>query len=54
VVGQKRGQTTLRPISGKGEDAITIANEIYVTIRPTMSQPRFLRLVDRPVVSNAE
>lgn len=54
VVGQKRGQTTLRPVSGKGEDAITIANEIYVAIRPMMSQPRFLRLVERPVVSNPE
>jgi hypothetical protein len=50
VVGQKRGQTIIRPLSGKGEDAIQIANEIYEEIEPAMSQPRFLRVVDRPQI----
>jgi hypothetical protein len=51
VIGQKRGQTIIRPVSGKGEDAIEIANEIYLAIKPAMSQPRFLRVIDRPVIS---
>jgi len=48
ILEQKRGQSVLTPVSGTGEEAIEIANEIYLAIKPSMSQPRFLRIVDRP------
>ena len=38
----------LRPRSGKGTDAIALANEVYETFAPDVSQARFVRLVRRP------
>jgi len=48
VVKHEGSQFVLQPTSGAGEDALRIANEIYKKFRPQMSQPRFLRIVDRP------
>lgn len=38
----------LRPVSGKGADAITLANTLHETIHPKMAQARFLRVVRKP------
>lgn len=44
--GDKR--LVLRPRSGKGTDAIAMANEVYESFSPDVSQARFVRLVRRP------
>jgi hypothetical protein len=41
-------QLLLRPTSGRGLDALDLANDLYEGARPAMSQPRFLRVVDSP------
>jgi len=48
VVRRNDQQLVLRPRSGKGEDALKVANDIHRKIHPLMSQPRFLRIVERP------
>jgi hypothetical protein len=37
----------LRPTSGRGLDAITLANHLTEQIGPELAQPRFVRVVDR-------
>ena len=44
----KYGQVTLLPMSGKGEDAMRLANEIYEKMQPKSAQARFLRVTARP------
>jgi hypothetical protein len=48
VVGEAAGDVVLRPKSGRGADAIALANYVYETVRPEMAQPRFIRIVPRP------
>ncbi len=38
----------VRPKSGRGADALAIANRLTEEARPAMAQPRFLRVVPRP------
>lgn len=38
----------LRPVSGNGADAITLANKLHETIHPKMAQARFVRIVPKP------
>lgn len=42
------GRLTLRPVSGRGEDALQIANELHEGIGPELAQARFVRVVARP------
>lgn len=39
------GRFVLRPSSGRGEDALKLANHVYERVRPDASQARFLRVV---------
>lgn len=39
------GRFVLRPRSGRGEDALELANHVYERARPDASQARFLRVV---------
>jgi hypothetical protein len=39
------GRFVLRPRSGRGEDALELANHVYERARPTAVQARFLRVV---------
>lgn len=39
------GRFVLRPSSGRGEDALKLANHIYERARPDAAQARFLRIV---------
>jgi hypothetical protein len=48
IVKHDGTQFVLQATSGDGADALRIANEIYRKFRPQMSQPRFIRIVDRP------
>lgn len=48
VVEDDDSRFVLRPASGRGIDALELANNLYDRARPAMSQPRLLRLVDRP------
>jgi hypothetical protein len=41
-------QLVLRPSSGRGADALALANRIYEAAHPAMSQPRLLRVVEPP------
>lgn len=38
----------LRPASGRGLDALALANRVHDLASPAMSQPRLLRVVERP------
>jgi hypothetical protein len=51
VVSRDDGDTiTLRPVSGRGADAVEAANHFFEAIHPQTSEPRFLRVapVDEP------
>ncbi len=49
TITEQRGETVvLRPVSGRGVDAIALANRLYETVHPRMAQARFLRIVPRP------
>lgn len=48
VVRDGGSRLVLRPVSGRGMDALELANAIYERAAPAMSQPRLLRLVQRP------
>jgi hypothetical protein len=39
------GRFVLRPRSGRGEDALELANYVYERVRPDAAQARFLRVV---------
>ena len=41
------GRVVLRPLSGKGADALTLANTLHETLKPPMAQAHFLRRVRR-------
>jgi hypothetical protein len=48
----KPGRTVLQPRSGRGRDALAIANRVYENVHPPVSQARFLRVVPRPAASS--
>jgi len=53
VVSDDPGRMVLRPTSGKGADALGIANGIWEAASPEMSQARMVRIVDRPEPGSA-
>jgi hypothetical protein len=46
LVEDQGARILLRPTSGNGLDAISLANHLTEQIGPEMAQPRFLRIVD--------
>jgi hypothetical protein len=42
----------LRPVSGKGADALALANQLAEQVGPQVAQPRFIRVVPRPDAAN--
>ena len=47
VVQERGGRIDLRPTSGRGLDALTLANLLSEQVGPEMAQTRFLRVVER-------
>jgi hypothetical protein len=47
-VTEHGGRVSFAPASGRAEDALRIANELYEEFSPAASQARFLRVVKRP------
>jgi hypothetical protein len=45
IVEENGEKIVLRPTSGQGSDAITLANQLNEQIGPELAQPRFLRVV---------
>lgn len=45
---EQNDRMVLRPVSGNGADAITLANTLHETIHPKMAQARFVRIVPKP------
>lgn len=41
------GRVVLRPLSGKGADALALANTLHETLKPPLAQVHFLRRVRR-------
>lgn len=50
IVRDGGAQLVLRPTSGRGVDALELANRIAETVEPPLAQARFLRVVPRPTV----
>lgn len=51
AVDQSEGRLVLHPRSGRGQEALELANELTETAGPAdldLAQPRFLRIIDRP------
>src|SRR5688572_19268632 len=48
VVSRDDDRVVLRPVSGSGEDALAIANELNEQVGPEMAQANFQRIVPRP------
>lgn len=48
IVQEQDGQIVLRPSSGRGADALALANEISEALSPPLSQARFVRVVQKP------
>lgn len=42
------GRVSFAPRSGRAEDALRLANDLYEELEPAASQARFLRVVPRP------
>jgi hypothetical protein len=51
IVRQSGRRVVLRPASGRGLDALTIANRLKEEGEATVAQARFIRMVPRPDVS---
>jgi hypothetical protein len=47
IVEDRGDRIVLRPASGRGQDALALANRLTEQVGPEMAQPRFLRMVDR-------
>ncbi|MFI5454892.1 MAG: hypothetical protein ACHRXM_05515 [Isosphaerales bacterium] len=47
IVEDRGDRIVLRPTSGRGQDALTLANHLSEQVGPKLAQPRFLRIVDR-------
>jgi len=48
IESQSDGRITVRPTSGYGGDALSIANALAEDVKPEMAQARFVRIVPRP------
>jgi hypothetical protein len=48
VFQDKAGRHTVRPASGRGEDALVLANRLHEEARVDLAQARFIRMVPRP------
>jgi hypothetical protein len=48
------GNLVLRPVSGKGTDALALANVLHEKIGPPLAQARFLRVVRSPRVQRSQ
>jgi hypothetical protein len=48
VVRDTGDRLVVRPTSGRGSDALDLANSIEEEVHPPVAQPRFLRVVPRP------
>ena len=46
IVANDGDKIVLRPTSGQGADAITLANQLVEQIGPELAQPRFLRVIE--------
>jgi hypothetical protein len=46
LVEDRGDRIVLRPTSGRGQDALSLANDLTEQVGPEMAQPRFLRIVD--------
>jgi porphobilinogen deaminase len=46
IVDNTGEKIALRPTSGQGADAITLANQLVEQIGPELAQPRFLRVIE--------
>jgi hypothetical protein len=48
VVSRDGVRVVLKPVSGSGEDALMIANDLAEKVGPEMAQARFIRVTPRP------
>lgn len=48
ITDEGSGRMTLRPRSGKGEDALDLANYLHKHLRPAASSVRMLQVVPKP------
>ncbi len=48
------GRLEIRPASGRGQDALEIANELHERVDPELAQARFIRVVRRPDAMRAK
>ncbi len=48
VVSRDDNRVVLKPVSGSGMDAVTIANDLAKDVGPEMAQARFIRVTPRP------
>jgi hypothetical protein len=50
ITDQSDDRLVIKPASGRGEDALTIANAIYEGAHPASSSVRFLQFVPKPTL----
>jgi hypothetical protein len=48
VAEAKRGRFVIRPSSGRGIDALALANRVVERVKPDIAQVRFVHIVPRP------
>jgi hypothetical protein len=48
IVSENDDRIVLEPVSGAGQDALQIANQLAAEIGPELAQPRFIRITPRP------
>ena len=48
IIDETEERFVVRPKSGRGDDAINLANEVAEKARPGMSSARMLQVVERP------
>jgi hypothetical protein len=48
VVRERSQGVVLRPASGSGKTALTLANQLQEEVGPELAQARFIRIVERP------
>jgi hypothetical protein len=42
------GSVVMRPLSGRGADALQLANAVHERLHPELAQARFLRMIPSP------
>ncbi|MBN2371367.1 MAG: hypothetical protein JXO72_12865 [Vicinamibacteria bacterium] len=48
IESDKAGSLVMRPLSGKGADALALANSLHEKLNPPLAQARFLRITRKP------